>query len=50
MTPFEHDDLLAGAREIGGIHQPVMPAPDHNDVVFISVLPQARKDTYNRSP
>jgi hypothetical protein len=27
-----------------------MSAPDHDDVVFFSVLPQARKDTYNRSP
>jgi hypothetical protein len=27
-----------------------MPAPDHDDVVFFSVLLQARKDTYNRSP
>jgi hypothetical protein len=42
MTPLEHEDLLPGAREIRGINQTVMPAPDHDDVVFAICLPQAR--------
>jgi hypothetical protein len=42
MTPFEHDDSFTGAREIGGIHQAIMSASNDDDIVFISVLPQAR--------
>jgi hypothetical protein len=42
MPALEHQHSLSGAREVRGIHQTVMPAPDHDDVVFFSVLPQAR--------
>src|SRR5689334_5306501 len=33
MAPLEHEDLLARAREIGGVNEPVVPAADHDDVV-----------------
>src|SRR6185369_6697763 len=40
MPALQHQNLFPRAREIRGIHQTVMPAPDHDDVVFFTVLPQ----------
>ncbi len=34
VAPLEHQDLLAGAREVGGVHEPVVPASDDDDVVL----------------
>jgi hypothetical protein len=42
VATFEHENFLPGAREVGGINQTVMSAPDHDDVVFAVTLPQAR--------
>ena len=33
MAPFEHDDLEARARQIGGGDQAIVPAADHHGVV-----------------
>ena len=34
VAALQHQDLLAGTREIGGVGQPVMAAADHDYVVF----------------
>ena len=35
MAPFEHEHFLAGTRQVGGVHQPVVSAADHDDIVGV---------------
>ena len=34
VAALQHQDFLAGARQIGGVHQAVVAAADHDGVVF----------------
>ena len=34
VTPFEDENFLSGAREVGGVDQAVVPASDDDDVVL----------------
>ena len=45
VTALQHQDLLAGAREIGGVDQAVVPAADDDGVVTVCIVLRHEQDS-----